>query len=167
MLTGLGFDARVAFAFAKKKRRGLLGYIHICFQEFFKKISYRIKVKIDGNIIEKEIFFISIANSNQFGNRVTIAPKASLSDGLLDVVLVTKMNPFLSVLYLLLQILSGRVQRHNLEENKKKKIYYWQASELEIENPDLAPLHIDGEPCETDRKIRIKLISKAIRLLVI
>jgi YegS/Rv2252/BmrU family lipid kinase len=166
MLAGLGFDARVAFAFSKEKRRGLMGYIKICFQEFFKKLSYQIKVKIDGKTLEEEIFFISMANSNQFGNRVTIAPKASLSDGLLDVVLVTKMNPFLSGMYLLLQILSGRVHRYNLEVNKKKKIYYWQTSELEIENPDLAPLHIDGEPCETARQIRIKLISNAIRLLV-
>jgi diacylglycerol kinase family enzyme len=76
------------------------------------------------------------------------------------------MNPFLSGMYLLLQILSGRVQRYNLEVNKKKKIYYWQTSELEIENPELAPLHIDGEPFETAEQIRIKLISNAIRLLV-
>ncbi|MEN9964717.1 MAG: hypothetical protein RL582_1812, partial [Bacteroidota bacterium] len=166
MLAGLGFDARVAFAFSKEKRRGLMGYINICFQEFFKKMSYHIKVKIDGKAVEKEIFFISIANSNQFGNRVTIAPKARLSDGLLDVVLVTKMNPFLSGMYLLLQILSGRVQRYNLEVNKKKKIYYWQTSELEIENLDLAPLHIDGEPKTTSEHIKIKLISKAIELIV-
>jgi YegS/Rv2252/BmrU family lipid kinase len=166
MLAGLGFDARVAFAFSKEKRRGLMGYINICFQEFFKKLSYRIKVKIDGKTLEEEIFFISMANSNQFGNRVTIAPEASLSDGLLDVVLVTKMNPFLSGMYLLLQILSGRIQKPDVEQNKKKKIYYWQTSELEIENPDLAPLHIDGEPKTTSEHIKIKLISKAIDLLV-
>lgn len=166
MLAGLGFDARVAFAFSKEKRRGLMGYIKICFQEFFKKLSYRIKVKIDGKTLEQEIFFISITNSNQFGNRVTIAPKASLSDGLLDVVLVTKMNPFLSGIYLLQQILSGRIQKPDVEQNKKKKIYYWQTSELEIENPDLAPLHIDGEPKTTNDHIKIKLISKAIDLLV-
>jgi len=166
MLTGLGFDARVASAFSKQKRRGLLGYIYVCLKAFFKKDAYQIRINIDGRVWEEKIFFISIANSNQFGNQVTIAPKAILNDGLLDVVLVTKTNPFLSAIYLLKQILFGRVQRVNSEDLKKKKIYYWQTSEIEIENKVLAPLHIDGEPKSTSGRIRIKLIPQAIRLLV-
>jgi YegS/Rv2252/BmrU family lipid kinase len=166
MLTGLGFDANVASAFSKQKRRGLLGYIYVCLKVFFKKDAYRIRINIDGRAWEEKIFFISIANSNQFGNHITIAPKAILNDGLLDVVLVTKMNPFLSAIYLLKQILFGRVQRVNSEDLKKKKIYYWQTSEIEIENKDLAPLHIDGEPKTTSGRIRIKLIPQAIRLLI-
>lgn len=166
MLTGLGFDARVAWAFSKQKKRGLIGYLKICFKEFFKKESYLIKMKTDGKIIAERIFFISIANSNQFGNRVTIAPKASLTDGLLDVVVVTKMNPFLSGIHLLRQILNGSVQPSDSAQQSKNKILYLQTSELEIENVELAPLHIDGEPKKTSGKINIKLIPESFELLV-
>ena len=40
--------------------------------------------------MEIEAFLICIANSNQFGNNFKVAPKASICDGLLDIVIVKK-----------------------------------------------------------------------------
>jgi diacylglycerol kinase family enzyme len=48
----------------------------------------------------------------------------------------------------------------------KKNVGYFHAEKLTIHNPNLAPLHIDGEPVETSPLLEIKIIKKAIRLLL-
>ena len=39
--------------------------------------------------IKLEAYFMTVGNRNQFGNNFTIAPRASLIDGLLDMVILT------------------------------------------------------------------------------
>src|SRR6185437_16612354 len=92
MLCGIGFDASVAHAFAKQKKRGLQTYIKVSTLQFFKAKPFSFEIKLKDGLLKTEAFFICIANSNQFGNNFTIAPKASLSDGLLDVIEVKKMS---------------------------------------------------------------------------
>ena len=63
-------------------------------RNFFSAKPYPFQINCPGHDVKTEAFFISIANSNQFGNQFTIAPKARLNDGLIDVVIVQKMNKF-------------------------------------------------------------------------
>ena len=90
MLCGLGLDAQVAYDFAQQPKRGLATYIKQVFKNFFSAKSFPFEIDCLGESLVTDAFFISVANSNQFGNHFTIAPKASLSDGLLDVVIVKK-----------------------------------------------------------------------------
>ena len=92
MLAGLGFDAKVAHEFADHPKRGLMTYAQLTLKHFFSIRPFRFELKVEKETIDTEAFFISIANSNQFGNNFTIAPKASLTDGLLDIVIVTSQN---------------------------------------------------------------------------
>ena len=110
-----------------------------------------------------EAFFISIANSNQFGNNFTIAPKALLSDGLLDVVIVKKTAKPLLLFNLIKQIIAGRLQK--IENSLKLPVIYFQTKEIFIYNKNNAPLHIDGEPVETAREIKIRVNKKCFRLI--
>ncbi|MFY7899235.1 MAG: diacylglycerol/lipid kinase family protein, partial [Chitinophagaceae bacterium] len=86
MLSGVGFDAQVAHDFSTKNSRGLLTYTQQSLINFFKANPYQFEVTVDGFTFFTEAFFISIANSNQYGNNFTIAPSADLSNGLLDIV---------------------------------------------------------------------------------
>ncbi len=90
MLCGIGFDAQVAHEFAKQKRRGLQTYIKVALINFFKAQPYRFEIRLKDKTIHTQAFFLSIANGNQFGNNFTIAPQASMNDGLLDLVIVKK-----------------------------------------------------------------------------
>ncbi len=162
MLSGLGFDAQVAHDFAKQSKRGLSTYIKVTTASFFKAKAYPFTIEIFNSVIETEAYFISIANSNQFGNQFTIAPKASLSDGLLDIVIVPKMSKVQMLYSVLYHIRFGKVKSAELG---KKGILYFQTDQLTIHNPGLAPLHIDGDPKNTDQKFEIKVIPKAFRLL--
>ncbi|RYY65836.1 MAG: diacylglycerol kinase, partial [Chitinophagaceae bacterium] len=92
MLCGLGFDAQVAHDFANDPARGLNTYIRKTVSNFFSAKAYPFLLQSGDKELDTQAFFISIANSNQFGNNVTIAPKASLSDGLLDIVVATRQS---------------------------------------------------------------------------
>jgi diacylglycerol kinase (ATP) len=165
MLCGLGFDAQVAYDFAQQSKRGLGTYIKQVVKNFFAAKTYAFELEVFGKTLKTDAYFISIANSNQFGNNFTIAPRASLSDGLLDIVIVTNQNK-LSVLLQTIKQISGRnrLQTASIIE-KKKGVIYFQTGKLRIHNESQAPLHIDGDPAETPTELNIAIRQKCFRLI--
>ena len=161
MLCGLGFDAQVAHDFAKQKKRGLATYIKQSTKNFFKARHYNFEIILDGKSINSEALFISVANSNQFGNNFTIAPQASLHDGLLDIVVVNKMSKLRLIWTILKQIRSGQVRMYEDKKYHRNDIHYFQTKKLQ-----LAPLHIDGDPAETAAAFEIEIIENAFKLLI-
>lgn len=165
MLSGIGFDAQVAHDFAKQNARGLLTYTKQSLQNFFKAQPYQFEVSVDGFTFFTEAFFISIANSNQFGNNVTIAPHASLHDGLLDIVIVQKMNKAKLPFAILKQIRGNNKLEALVEDVSSKNILYFQTDSITINNLKLAPLHVDGEPKNTSQNFDIKMLKSCFRLI--
>ena len=110
-----------------------------------------------------EAFFISIANSNQFGNNFTIAPKALLSDGLLDIVIVKKTAKPVLLYNLVKQIFAGKLKK--VESSLNEPIIYFQTKEVTIKNTGNAPMHIDGDPAETPEELKIEIRKKCFRLI--
>lgn len=165
MLCGLGFDAKVAHDFAQDKKRGLTTYIKKIVQHFFVAKTYPFKLKLDNKRIEIDAYFISVANSNQFGNHFTIAPKASLTDGLLDIVILTKQNKLNVLLQTIMQV-SGFNKLQQVEMiNDAASVVYFQTRSVKITNKELAPLHIDGEPVESFEKLDIKVLPRSFQLI--
>jgi YegS/Rv2252/BmrU family lipid kinase len=165
MLSGVGFDAQVAHDFATKASRGLLTYTQQSILNYFKAQPYQFEIIMNDMSFFSDAFFISVANSNQFGNNFTIAPKASLSDGLLDIVIVQKMNKA-KLPFAILQQMRGNNKLQNLVEDiTKKNILYFQTPTITIKNPKLAPLHIDGEPYETSENLKISIIKDCFKLI--
>lgn len=165
MMCGIGNDAEIAHEFALTKVRGLKTYLKLSLMKFFSLKPYPFEIQISGRSFRVDAFFISVSNSNQFGNYVTIAPRASLNDGLLDIVVVKKMNRWLLPFALFNQI-AGINKLSALDEGTSKKgVYYFQADELFIFNKNNAAIHIDGEPQTSAREINLKILPNAFRLL--
>lgn len=164
MLCGLGFDAKVAHDFAQQPKRGLTTYIKEVVKNFFSAKTYSFDISINDKSFSTDAYFISIANSNQFGNNFTIAPKASLSDGLLDIVIVTKQNKLSLLLQTLKQITGNNKLQTEAIEEKKRGIIYFQTNKLTVANNSEAPLHIDGDPAETQSNLEIIVKEKCFRL---
>lgn len=165
MLSGVGFDAQVAHDFSAKASRGLMTYTQQSLIHFFKAQPYLFEVIIDDFSFFTDAFFISIANSNQFGNNFTIAPKAKLSDGLLDIVIVQKMSKA-KLPFAILQQMRGNNKLQNLvEEITQKNVLYFQTPTIKIKNLKLAPLHIDGEPYSTADEFSIEIIKDCFKLI--
>jgi YegS/Rv2252/BmrU family lipid kinase len=165
MLAGLGFDAKVASDFTKAPKRGLLTYIKLSLKNFFFMKPHRFELKTENVSLATDAFFISIANSNQFGNNFTIAPRASLCDGLLDVIIVTGQNKVSAVLQILRQLAGWNRLLASALVRSKKGVIYFQADRLDITNLSGALLHIDGEPAETSRQLSIKVMPACFRLI--
>lgn len=165
MLSGIGFDAQVAHDFAQKTTRGLFTYTQQSIINFFKATPYQFEVIIDDFSFFTDAFFISIANSNQFGNNATIAPQASLCDGLLDVVIVQKMKKAKLPFAVLRQMRGNNKLQKLVDDMSTKSVLYFQTPSLIIKNLKLAPLHIDGEPRETAAELNIEIIRDAFPLL--
>jgi len=165
MLSGIGFDAQVARDFAASNTRGLLTYTQQSLLNFFKAQPYQFEVTVDDFTFFTESYLISIANGNQFGNNVTIAPKANLSDGLLDIVIVQKMSKAKLPFAVLRQIRGNNKLQELVENMTTKNVLYFQTKHISIKNLKLAPLHIDGEPTNTDELFEIKLIKDAFKLI--
>ena len=53
--------------------------------------------------------------------------------------------------------------KNEIKENKG--VIYFQTNQLYISNPELAPLHIDGDPAETAKEIKIEILKHCFRLI--
>lgn len=163
MLSGLGFDAKVAHEFAHQPERGLKTYASLISKNFFKASPYSFTIESNGLSFSTEAYFISIANSNQFGNNFTIAPKALLADGLLDIVIAKKTNKPMLLFNLLKQILTGKVQK--MENSLNHPVIYFQTEKIVIRNNNDAPMHIDGDPVESSAKVEAQIMKNCFRLI--
>ncbi len=163
MLCGIGFDAKVAHEFAREPKRGLATYAKLVSRNFFKANPYHFQIESNGLKFSSDAYFISIANSNQFGNNFTIAPQALLADGLLDIVIAKKTVKPLLLFNLLRQILAGKLGK--VESSLNQPVIYFQTDKIVIENTDQAPMHIDGDPAETPDKLVIKVNKRCFRLI--
>lgn len=166
MLAGIGMDGKVAHEFAGQRRRGLQTYIRITMRNFFSARPYPFRLCVPGSReLDVDAFFISIANGNQFGNNFTIAPRASLHDGMLDIVIAKKTGRLNFLWSVVRQVLGGYPVQPAPAGTGKGAILYFQTPSLVIENPAEAPLHIDGDPKTSARTFRIEVVPDAIRLI--
>jgi diacylglycerol kinase (ATP) len=165
MLMGLGYDAQVADAFVHQRKRGFWRYLQLCWSLFFEDKNYRLNIHLPEGTIEGKFFFVSLANSNQFGNRVTIAPMADMRDGKLDLILVSSGSSIRKMVALIYQIILGKPIGVQEAMKQTSIVRYIQTTKVEIENLDVAPLHVDGEPKQTAEKINVEVLPGAFWLI--
>jgi diacylglycerol kinase (ATP) len=163
MLSGIGFDAQVAHDFDRQQKRGFWKYAQLTLKNLGNIKTYPFNLKANDIDLNLDAYFISIANSNQFGNQFTIAPKASLQDGKLDIVAVEKTNLFFVLLRVLWHIRFGTFTN---DFGKRKGITYFQTDHLLIENKEAAPFHIDGDGKQTAAAFEVQIIPAAYSLLM-
>lgn len=165
LICGLGFDAQVAHDFANQTKRGLATYIKVILRNFLSARAYSFELELRDVKLETEAYLISIANSNQFGNNFTIAPRGKLMDGLLDIVIITNQNKLSLILQTLRQVAGWNKLEHQAFIRQRKGVIYFQTENLSILNKERAPLHIDGDPAESAEEIKIKIQKKCFRLI--
>lgn len=165
MLSGIGFDAKVAHDFAEKATRGLFTYTQQSLINYFKAHPYQFEVTTEDFSFFTEAYSISIANSNQFGNNFTIAPQASLTDGLLDVVIVQKMHKARLPFAVLKQIRGNNKLQKIVDDLSKSNVLYFQTPCIKINNLKHAPFHIDGDPAPSSDAFEARIIKDCFWLI--
>ena len=89
-IAGVGFDAYIARLMKAAKTRGFPAYLNFIVREYPTYECKDYHLVIDGREIDRNAWFITFANSNQFGYNAAVAPQAKLDDGLIDVSIVDK-----------------------------------------------------------------------------
>jgi YegS/Rv2252/BmrU family lipid kinase len=93
--TGVGFDAHVISDFEENNARQLFSYIKSTLRTL-KTYNYKnvVELKYTGATESISPFLLFISNSNEMGYKMSLTPRASLQDGLLDEVIVPKLSHF-------------------------------------------------------------------------
>lgn len=151
---GVGFDAAVSEKFANDKRRGKATYIKNVLLEFLKYRSKPYAISVNGKVVVDKAFLITVCNATQYGNNAYIAPQAKLDDGMLDIVVVHEGNP-LQTVKLGVDLMAGYM-------DKNRRIDSFRAPHATITRLDDDPVHVDGEPRNMGRNIRIECDPAAL-----
>lgn len=159
--TGVGFDARLIKNYESSEKRTLLGYISACaitFRDIEKNTP--LSIGIDGEVPIVNPFIILISNSNEMGYKLSLTPKASLQDGLLDVLIIKKIGR-LKMLWLGFLILIRKV--HWLKESSS---FQTKKVNLKCEQLDFFDTQIDGEHNRIDNnELTISLQEQSLCVL--
>lgn len=137
-LAGAGMDASVIArtTWQRKKRFGALGYV-LSAVEVMRRGSPLLTVSAPG-LAAVEGRVVLVGNGVHYGGPFRLFPRASFTDGLLDVV-VMKNHSLLNVARLSLAAATGRYPFRLTE------ICYFQSRELDITCAEPVPVQVDGE----------------------
>jgi YegS/Rv2252/BmrU family lipid kinase len=154
-VSGLGMDGYVAWRFNHEGHRGLSNYTRIALQEFFRYPSVRYTIRCgQDEVVTRNAHMCVIANSPEFGNKALIAPRALLSDGLMDIVFV-KRPPLHRLPGIMLRLFRG-----NLKDNAW--IETLQTKQLSIQTDRPIHLHIDGESLPPTDSLDVRLLPGSL-----
>jgi len=106
--------------------------------------------------IEGASVIAAVCNGRQAGGGQLLAPKATIDDGLLDVIFVKAFS--------LLEIPKVLLELKELKD-KGEFVHYFQTPWLECITDEAMPINLDGEPYSS-RHIRFEIIPKAVRLVL-
>lgn len=146
---GVAFDVLISSEFAKSTRRGFAIYSWLVTKHLWMYKENDWHINIDGKEIVEKAFLISIANGKQFGYNFQIAPEASWTDGLFDVVIIRKFPKMLGG-QLVLKAMNGTI-------TNSKYVQHYKAKEVIISHPSLKMIQLDGDARPCDNTVRFHL----------
>ena len=157
-VSGVGFDGQISKTFAKQLTRGFVTYARCVMSELQtyrpKKISYI----VNDREVEGQFFLIAFANTTQYGNNAVIAPQANPQDGLLDVVIIKAFPPLYLPAFTMMSLFRALHHSPYVEIIK--------TSSIKLNNPEEAPIHIDGEFVSNDKKIDVSARKASLQVMI-
>lgn len=156
-VSGTGFDGKVVKEF-EKTSRGFKNYIRVSLKTFFSFKPKKVKF-LDEQYKQYngKYLMVNIANTRQFGNNAYIAPHASKSDGLVDMVLVKKF-PITYSPFFAFRMFTKKLKDDNY-------ITYLPVSEIEFK-VNTKNWHIDGEFNKIKSPVHVKVQPASLNILI-
>lgn len=155
---GVGFDAVVSERFAKSGKRGLANYIKQGLKTWKTYSPDHYEVEIDGEKFQTDALFITVGNSDQWGNNAKITPLADCCDGVLDITVVDKFNA-LELPWLAYRLMTGSV-------HKSRKVHCYKGKSIRITRQSEGAAHADGDWFIAPKVLDIKILPSALKVIV-
>ena len=158
-ICSVGLDARIGTDVANYKRIPLLSgfraYAVSTVINLFKGISEHYAVEIDGERMDGRFTFVCVCSGRYYGGGFNPVPEADPADGLLDVLLVDKVN-LLQVPFIIGKYKNGRYKELG------KLVRYFRTKEVKVTCDKPTPINLDGE-LRTGQEITFALAQEKVR----
>ena len=155
---GVGFDATVSKEFALSGERGLASYIKQGLKTLKVYAPDNYTVEIDGKNIQTNALFITVGNSDQWGNGAKIVPLAECCDGILDISVVEKFGVW-SWPWLAIRLMTGTL-------HKSSKVHCYKGKRIRIVRELEGVVHADGDWFMGPKELDIKILPSALKILL-
>lgn len=155
---GVGFDATVSEKFAKQNKRGKFMYVKSAISEFLNYTPQEYTISANGKTFTEKAFIVACCNASQYGNNAYIAPRASITDGLIDVTIVHSGTP-LDTAMVGVDLFTGYLDRNTL-------IHTFRTPSVVITRTNEGPAHLDGEPLIMPDTISIECHHKGLKIFI-
>jgi YegS/Rv2252/BmrU family lipid kinase len=158
---GVGIAANVVKHYENSSKRKLFSYIKASFKSLMElKNENLIEVITEEKTVLVNPLMLFISNSNELGYKVSLTPKASLQDGLLDIILVPKTSRFKTILFGLLILF----KKHQILGEVKS--FQIKKAELIKKNENYFHSEIDGEYFTINNKfISISVLEQSLQVI--
>ncbi|MBD5229405.1 MAG: diacylglycerol kinase family lipid kinase [Bacteroidales bacterium] len=155
---GVGFDAAVSHNFAKQSKRGLFTYLKSALTQYINYRPDTYTISANGKILTERAFVVACCNASQYGNNAYIAPKASITDGLLDIIIIHQGSP-IDTAMVGMDLFTGYIDSNTL-------IHSLRTPAAVIYRTNEGPAHIDGEPMILDDIMDIKCHHAGLNIFI-
>lgn len=155
---GIGFDAFVSMKFAEAGKRGPITYVENVLREGLRYKPETYTITDESGTKMRKAFLISCANASQYGNNAYIAPHASMTDGILDIIIMEPFDMFDA------PQISMDLFSKTIENNSKIKML--KSSRILVKRQKEGYIHYDGDPVMAGTEIEIHVEHKGIKMVV-
>ena len=142
-VAGAGFDSEVNRI--ANQRLGWAGnrprYVGAVLAELVVGRTAQFRLSLDGEVTEPRGWLVAVANGPSYGGGMLVAPRASLADGLLEVIVIADIGK-LEFLRTFPKVFSGRHVEH-------PAVAVHRAAHVELDADRPLAVYADGEPAGT------------------
>ena len=156
-LTGIGYDAKVAYDFNRGEKRKFLGYAWAILKNYFCSKNQYYEIELEHEKIVAQCFFVAIANGSQWGYGVKVAPAAKLDDGVFNVNLCKK-PPLFYIISFIIKLLSGKIDTSKYCVSKSSK-------KISLCSTDEFFYHLDGDAKGISRHVEVNILQKVLNIV--
>ncbi len=154
---GMGFDAFISQKFAEAGKRGFMTYMENVLKEGLRYRPEVYEVTDEEGMTRHKAYLIACANASQYGNNAYIAPAATMTDGLMDVII---MEPFTARDAATVVI---DMMNRTLDTNSKIKTF--RTKKVHIKRTSPGAIHFDGDPIMAGTEIDVHIEEKGIHIV--
>ena len=159
-IAGIGFDAVIAQQFNLQTlgRRGMGPYVRIGLRETFRYRAVPYRIRLDDEQFVTNALLVAFANGREYGNRIQLAPHASIDDGKLEAMVVEDRTP-LARLWCARHVALGT-------PHKAPRVISRSVVSATVEAEGDLLYHLDGEIGTAKGSITVRIRPRALRVRV-
>jgi len=160
VMAGTGFDAAI-MANTPEKLKVRVGPLAYVISGFRAMRGRRTRVTLtfdDQPPLRRRTRTVLVGNSGTLLGGLVLMPRATIDDGLLDVVNIAP-STFVGWLAVAVRVITRRRRGH-------ERVQHWQAKSIVIESDDPQPSQLDGDPIGDVTKLEIRVDPAALVMRV-